>query len=102
MRYALILAALLAVATPPAISGDLLTTSGADSVRLTQEPCPVSVLQVLPQGSRGHYRKALVVFEGKDYIACHATLGTGMVHVVYDDGDQGLIPVGMFKEEPDA
>lgn len=102
MRYALILAAVLAVATPPAISGDRTATNGADSVRLTQEACPSAVLQLLPQGSRGHYRKALVVIDGQEYIACHALLGNGMVHLMYADGDQGALPNGQFKDEPDA
>jgi hypothetical protein len=99
---ALSLALCLAALAPPSIAGDLVTRNGGDSVRLTQEACPVNVLQLLPQGTRGHYRKALVVFEGKEHIACFAVLGNGMVHLAYNDGDQGLIPVGAFRQEPDA
>jgi hypothetical protein len=103
MRALATLAALcLAALAPPSIAGDLLTTNGGDSVRLTKDACPSSVLQVLPQGTRGHYRKALVVFEGKEYIACYAVRQDGMVIIAYSDGDMGLIPIGAFKAESDA
>jgi hypothetical protein len=104
MRHALALAAALCLAAlaPPSIAGDRTARNGSDSVRLTQDACPVSILQVLPQGSRGHYRKALVVIDGQEHIACHALLANGLVHLIYGDGDQGAVPNDQFRAEPDA
>lgn len=98
----LMIAAILAAG--PAFAGDLVATQGRDSVRLTQEPCHPAVLRVIPQGERGYYRKAVVLFEGKSWVACWAPLGDQkeMVHLWYSDADQGLIPRDQFREEPDA
>lgn len=97
-------ALIAALAAGSAMAGDLVTSQGRDSVRLTQEPCHPSVLRVIPQGERGYYRKAVVYFEGKSWIACWAPMGDQkeFVHLWYSDADQGLIPREMFKEESDA
>lgn len=80
----------------------MVTRQGSDSVRLTQGNCPDSVLAHVPQGSRGYFRKALVIYEGKEYVACFALRPDGLVMLVYSDGDAGLIPVSLFTQEPDA
>jgi hypothetical protein len=97
-RY--LIAALLAAG--PSFAGDLVATEGKDSVRLTQEPCPVPVLKVLPEGVRGFFRKAVVLFEGKSWIACWAPRTDGTVHLVYSDGDSGLVPMDLFTEDRDG
>ena len=35
---------------------------------------------------------------GRMYSACWTT-GNGGVHLVYDDGDQGIVPFGDLKED---
>lgn len=97
MRPILALALLLAF---PALAQELVAREGQNTVRLTQRPCPPEVLKVIPQGSRGVFRLALVIYEGKDYAACWAGRLDGQVHVQYDDGDMGVVPMGMFKIEP--
>jgi hypothetical protein len=95
---ALILALALALCTPLAYAGDMVAKDGEDTVRLSELPCPVDVLKVLPQGTRGHYRAAFVQFQGKSYDACWTKYGQS-AHLVYPDGDQGLIPFSDFKQD---
>lgn len=103
MRALTLIAALcLSAVAPPSIAGDMLASQNGDTVRLTQKPCQPSVLRVIPEGMRGPFRAALVLFQGAKYHACWAVRTDGMVLVVYADGDQGLIPISMFTMEPDA
>lgn len=97
-----IVAALAAGLALSASAQEMLARQGADSIRLTQGSCSDGVLRHLEQGTRGYFRKALVVFEGKEYIACWAARSDGMVVLRYSDGDGGLVPATMFSPVPDA
>ena|SRR6478752_759066 len=83
-------------------SADMVIHKGDDWVRLQQKPCDPSVLRHIQEGQRGYFRQAWVTFEGKQYRACWAVRQDGMVLLVYPDGDGGLIPAALFREEPDA
>ncbi len=84
-------------------AGELVATNPAgDSVRLTRDVCPDNVLKVIPEQHRGGFRKAVAVVGGLQYAACYTVRLDAMVVLVYDDGDGGLLPVGMFRMEPDA
>jgi hypothetical protein len=96
------IAALAAGLALSASAQEMLATQGGDSIRLQQGPCSEGVLRHLEQGTRGYFRKALVVYEGKEYVACWAVRGDGMVVLRYSDGDGGLVPVTMFSPVPDA
>lgn len=96
----LILAA--CIAASPAVAADFVARQGQDVIRLTDEPCPVSVIRHIPEGHRGHFRKAHASVNGKNYLACFAARSDGMVALVYEDGDQGLIPIQLFKEDVGA
>jgi hypothetical protein len=101
---ALLLTFALLFCPPLLLAGDMVATheTSGDTVRLTQKPCGESVLRHLPQGTRGYYRAALAVIGGQQWSACWAMRQDGMVHLVYTDGDQGMIPVAQFRQEPDA
>jgi hypothetical protein len=92
------LALILALCTPLAYA-DYVAKSGKDSVRLTELPCPVEILKLVPEGTRGYYLAAFVQVNGKAYNACWAVAAQDAVHLMYADGDQGLLPIAHFKNE---
>src|SRR4051812_8905709 len=96
----LLLAALLAAG--PVIAGDLVARQGNDSVRLTEEPCPIvdAIVGQAPQGARGYLRLARAEFQGQQYTACWAPNGN-VVHLWYEDGDQGVISTQELKPAMD-
>lgn len=82
----------LLIAAGPAFSETLLATNGSDSVRLTPDKC---ALEPAP----GEWRAAVVTLSKKKYVACW-TIATNTVLLRYEDGDQGMIPIGVFKIDP--
>jgi len=94
---AIILAALVATSA----QADMIARHGADSVRLTGEACPESI--ALPDGAdRRAFRKAVAVVGGERYTACHALRVDGLVVLIYQDGDAGLVPAAQFRMVPDT
>lgn len=92
----LLVAALLAAG--PAVA-DVIARSGEDSVRLTQSPCAIAEHPAFPTGIPEVFRAASAVVSKQMYVACWALRSDGQVFIVYDDGDAGLIPAGMFKQD---
>lgn len=90
----------IALLAGPALAGDMLARQDGDTVRLTESPCPREVLQYVAEGSRGYFRKALAIVDGKSFVGCHYLRPDGRVLVIYEDGDQGLIPLAHFKPDP--
>jgi hypothetical protein len=78
----------------------LVARQGDDSVRLTGAECKSQlVLDRLDPSVAPHYRAASAVFQGQSYVACWRLVGNA-AHLVYEDGDQGIIPATHLK--PDA
>lgn len=93
----IVCAALLCAA--PAFAQQMVFKHGDNAVRIMDKPCVVaSVLMHIPEPSRQAYRKADTKIDGQRYFACWRLVGD-KVHIVYEDSDQGLIPVSDFKEE---
>ena len=94
---AIILAALVATSA----QADMIARHGGDSVRLTGEAFPESI--ALPDGAdRRAFRKAMAVVNGERYTACHALRVDGLVLLIYQDGDPGLLPAAQFRMVPDT
>lgn len=91
-----ILAILLLLAAP-VFAQDLVAKNGSDSVRITDQPCPVEVLKHIEQGSRGYFRAALAIVGGKTFEACWAE-SNGTAFIQYADGDRGMIPMAAFTD----
>ncbi len=80
----------------------LVARQGDDSVRLTDSPCKSElVLGRLDPSVAAHYRAASAVFQGQAYQACWRLVG-GAAHLVYEDGDQGIVPAAHLKPELDV
>lgn len=100
MRHFVAAAALLAAFSAHA---EVLTArNGGDSVRLTDEPCTSEeVLGRLDKAYHLVYKAATAVVDGQGFVACWREFG-GAAHILYEDGDQGIIPMRDFKPEIDA
>jgi hypothetical protein len=97
MRLAFLCAAALAAA--PALAGDLVARLGSDTIRLADEPCTSqSVLGLLEPQFQSAYKAASAVVQGQTFSACWRTAGQA-VHLVYEDGDQGFVPLAELKPE---
>ncbi|MGC3984754.1 MAG: hypothetical protein QM777_08520 [Pseudorhodoferax sp.] len=87
-------AALLATG---ARANDLVVNEGADSIRFTDAACSSqAVLQRIDPGDRPLFRTASATLQGQRYTACWSLVSTA-VYLVYEDGDQGLVPVSKLK-----
>lgn len=99
MKHLLLCAALVAV---PAFADDLVARQGEDSVRLAEAPCTSErVLGQLPASMHGDFRAASAVVGGQTFTACWRLAGNA-AFLVYEDGDQGVIPMDELKPELSA
>lgn len=93
-------AAVAALAAAPAsFAQELVARQGNDSVRLSDTACTTqSVLNRLEPGTSGEYHAASAVFQGQKFQACWRMVGNA-AYLVYEDGDQGLIPANELKPD---
>ena len=95
MRFALLCAAALLAA--PAMADELVAKNGSDQVRLTDSPCAnEQVLNRIKPDYRSVMRDASATVQGETYKACWISNGEA-AHLLYEDGDQGVIPLSDFK-----
>jgi hypothetical protein len=96
MRVVLLCAALAAA---PAIAGDLVARQGGDTVRLGEGPCTSEqVLGRLEPALQTKYKTATATVQGRTFAACWRMTPNG-AHLLYEDGDQGLVPSTDLKPE---
>lgn len=80
----------------PALAADMEARDGADWVRTSEAPCAyAAVLQHIPPQYRPQFQKAQAQLNGVLYFVCWRTQGN-MIHLIYEDGDQGLLPAADF------
>ena len=80
-----------------AISGELVSHNGDDTIRLVDEQCTSqSVLDQLQPELRPQFRAASVFLQGQAYAACWRATPTGAL-LIYEDGDQGIVPYDVLK-----
>ena len=95
MRFALLCAAALIAA--PALAEEVVASNGDDSVRLSDAPCSSQlVLNALEPSLRPVLRDASATVQGRVFKACWIVHGNA-AHLLYEDGDQGLIPLSDFR-----
>jgi hypothetical protein len=101
MKIALFCAAAALVAAP-ALADELVATNGQDSVRLSDKPCSSDqVLAKVTPRFREMLKDANAVVDGQPFRACWIVDGDA-AHLLYEDGDQGLIPLADFKQPTSA
>lgn len=100
MKFALLCAAALVAA--PVLADELVASNGQDSVRLSDKPCSSEqVLEHLTPKFRDLMRDANATVNGQPFRACWMVDGDS-AHLLYEDGDQGLIPLTDFRQPKSA
>src|SRR5947208_10463457 len=95
MRFAFLCVVALAVA--PVWADEVVASNGEDLVRLSDQPCTSEkVLSTLPPNLRVLVHEASATVQGQLYKACWVIEGD-VAHLLYEDGDQGLVPLSDFK-----
>jgi hypothetical protein len=102
MRSILVCAVLAVAAAFPVFADELVARQGNDSIHLSESPCTSQVVlnQVEP-GAREAMHAASAVVGGQSFNACWRVVGS-VAHVIYEDGDQGLVPLTELKAELSA
>jgi hypothetical protein len=98
MKYLLLALALL----PMTSQADAVARNGDDSVRLSEAACTnAAVLKLLAEHEPDEVdssMKAETRLSGVVYQACWHPMPGG-AHLVYEDGDQGLMPWELFEKD---
>jgi hypothetical protein len=83
----------------PVFAQELVARQGDDSVRLSDSECKSElVLSRIEPGMAGEFHAASAVFQGQRFQACWRMVGNA-AYLVYEDGDQGIIPADELKPE---
>ena len=94
------LAAAFAVA--PSFAQNLVARQGDDSVRLSDDSCKSDlVLSRIEPGTADEFHAASAMFQGQRFQACWRLVGNA-AYLIYEDGDQGIIPASELKPELSA
>ena len=102
MKAVVICAAALAFAAAPSFAPDRIARPGDDSVRLSEDACKSQlVISRLEPGMADEFRAASALFQGQRYQACWRMMGNA-AYLIYEDGDQGIIPATELKPELSA
>ena len=99
MKAIAVAAALAALAAAPSFAQTLVARQGDDSVRLSDGACQSElVLSRLESGQHEEFHAATAVFQGQNFQACWRAMGN-VAFLIYEDGDQGIIPLQELKPE---
>jgi hypothetical protein len=99
MKAVVFCAALAALSVAPSFAQELVARQGDDSVRLSDSACQSEqVLRRIDPATASEYKSASAVFQGQRFNACWRMMGN-VAHLVYEDGDQGVIPVHELKPD---
>lgn len=100
MRKTILFLILLVIACPAL--ADAQAHQGADWVRITARPCTnEAVLARIRVPDRLDYRQASAEFQGTAYAPCWCPEGNG-IRLIYEDGDEGVIPLRELTPVPEA
>lgn len=103
MKAAVFCAAVAAAfAVAPSFAQDLIARQGDDSVRLSEGTCKSElVLSRIEPGTAEEFHPASAMFQGQRFQACWRMVGNA-AYLIYEDGDQGIIPAAELKPELSA
>jgi hypothetical protein len=80
----------------------LSASNERDYILLLDEPCKLLVPGKIDEAKQKYFLSANVVFNGQNFQACFAlTNGEDgkQVYLVYEDGDEGLVPLKDFSNK---
>jgi hypothetical protein len=88
-----------ALVSAPSFAQTMVARQGDDSVRLTEDACKSQlVISRLDPGMADEFHAASAVFQGQRFQACWRMMGNA-AYLIYEDGDQGVIPASELKPE---
>jgi hypothetical protein len=97
-----LIACAAALAATSVFADELVARNGDDSVRLADAPCTSKlVLSRLEGQTQDDFKQATAVVGGQSFQACWHVVGSS-AHLMYEDGDQGLIPLSDLKPDLSA
>lgn len=97
--FVLVAAAAAAIAAAPSFAQTLVARQGDDSVRLSDGECKSQLVLSRLQGEQTEdFHAATAVFQGQNFNACWRQMGN-VAFLIYEDGDQGIIPLQELKPE---
>lgn len=80
-----------------ALANDLVVNEGNDTIRFSDAACSSqAVLKRIEPEAHARFRTAFATLQGQRYTACWSVMSTAVL-LVYEDGDQGLVPVSRLK-----
>lgn len=85
------------------VCADSIARSGSDWIRLSLNPCEGKAAEVIRAagGDPLAFRAGYARISGQEFAACWQPVDGGAL-LVYDDGDQSVIPAAEFKRAPEA
>lgn len=80
--------------------------SDGDMVRVLDTACPADIAVRAQEGQRGYFKEAVTRMGGRYFRACALPASIPgfsgpQVYLIYEDGDQGVIPNGELKPVQD-
>lgn len=88
----------LLVAAPLSAGADEIARHERDWVRFTHKPCVHETIVGLLGPRVDTYREATAFLGGQTYAACWSEMGE-LRHLVYEDGDQGVVPESAIQTD---
>lgn len=102
MKRSLIIIAALLLASGGGYAETRIAQNGNDFVRLTTDVCTAqAVLEAIPEQFRHLVRDGTAYTAGREWHVCWFVDGD-QAHLLYEDGDEGSIPMATFKKQRDA
>jgi hypothetical protein len=93
---------ILLVAAAPALAGERVARQGDDEVRVFDSPCvSAETIARMPEGSREGWNKVQGRFGGQRYFGCWRPAGDS-VYILWEDGDEGVVPEQVLKPVTEA
>lgn len=98
MRSKICAALIAASFAVPAFAGERITRMGKDEARFFDSPCvSAQTLARIPAADRKSFSKAQGIVGGQKFFGCWRPLGNS-VYILWEDGDQGIIPNSDIKD----
>ena len=96
--------AMLAALASPALAGERLFQRDGAEVRIMDTPCMHPLVLAYAAGivPATDLRKAYGVIRGQRFDACWRAVDGGVVHIIWEDGDQDTLLNTEFMESPSA
>lgn len=94
---------ILLLTTSFAVAGERVARQGDDEVHVFDSPCvSIETLNRMQESDRAGWNKVQGRFGGQRYFGCWRPLGDASIGILWEDGDQGVIPLQELKPVPEA